>query len=73
MAFTDTDGDDWKSDGRAYRRVLPGFIELNVQVDGTQWRWTLYEKKRPLESGPAKSVSEAMTAVKEAASRRAAK
>ena len=70
MVFVDADKDEWKNNGRAYRRVLPGFVELDVKMDGTQWRWTLYQKKRPVESGPARSLEEAMTSVKEAAKRR---
>jgi hypothetical protein len=70
MIFVDADNDEWKNDGRAYRRVLPGFVELEVKMDGTQFRWTLYQKKRPLESGPARSLADAMAGVKEAAKRR---
>lgn len=70
MVFVDSEGDEWKSDGRAYRRVLPGFVELNVQAEGSQWRWTVYQKKRPLESGPAKSINDAMAAAREAAKKR---
>ncbi len=73
MVFVDSENDEWKNDGRAYRRVLPGFVEMNVKMDGGSWRWTLYEKRRPLESGPARSLEEAMKAVKEAATRRTSK
>ena len=68
--FTDSDNEEWKHDGQAYRRVLPSFVELTVKSEGSGWRWTLYQKKRPLESGPARNLNDAMAAVKEAAKRR---
>jgi hypothetical protein len=68
--FTDSENEDWKADGTGYRRVLPGFVELSVKSEGSAWRWTLFQKRRPLESGPARTLNDAIAAVKEAAKRK---
>jgi hypothetical protein len=73
VAFIDAEKDEWKNDGRRYLKVLPGFVELEVKMEGRGWRWTVSEKRRPLESATATSVTEAMTAAKESAKKRSSK
>ena len=70
MAFLDAEQQEWKNAGGSYRRVLPGFIELEVKADGQKWRWTVSSKRRPLESKDAGSMYDAMREAKASAERR---
>jgi hypothetical protein len=60
MAFVDAEQQEWKNEGSRYRRVLPGFVELEVRADGQRWRWTVLAKRRPVATAIAGSVYDAM-------------